>query len=1670
MHKKIFTLLFLFFSVCLTFGKTIEKTYYFDNYSVTQVGEYQSISFENTLLTGLTGEPALPYCAVSLLLEAGEVAENIEIIGEDETLIPGTFLLYPQQYVQPVSKGNSGLFAKNEQVYASKGIYPQSQTSRLSTSYMNGYSFAFSTFTPVRYNPSKGEVSYYKKVTIRISSKKDGKANLALANLSSKPTVLERVKMLAQNTEAIASYPVKKSNPTDYEMLIITGTAFQNNFTNLINIYKPRGIRVQVVTVQSITSSTAGRDAQEKIRNYITQQYQQHSVDYVLLGGDVELVPYRGFFAHVQSSSAYEDNDIPSDLYYSALDGTWNTNNNTSWGEIGEDDLLPEIAVGRMPFSTASELTNMLNKSIGYQNNPVIADLNKPLLAGENLYDNPSTWGDDYLDLLVGHHTDNGYTTDGIPTASPYQTLYDTPSYTWSASTLTQKINAGTAFVHHVGHANESTVMKYYTSDITDANFAQTNGTTHTFTLVYTHGCICGAFDVNDCIAEYMLRIQKFAAAFVGNSRYGWFNEGQTEGPSAHLHREFVNSLYGLREAHLGMAHAISKMATAPWVNAPGQWEQGAIRWCFYDCNALGDPALNIWTAQPQTLVVNYQNALPIGVPVFTAQVSNNSGVAQSNMTFTIMKNDVIYGIGKTDAAGNVSIELNPAFTETGDAQVIISGYNVTPQTLPLTIIPNTGSYIVLDSYQFSDGNNNQPEYGETIQMNITLKNVGQATSQGIVANISTTDTYVTLANVPVSFGTIEGGQSVTMSGVFPVQIANNVPDNHLAMFSLSIADNASQSWASNFSMNILAPKLKLEFTSINDASGNNNGRLDPGETVTFTVTATNEGHASANLTTCSVSTDCSDITLNDNNINVGNIAALSTSSIQFSVTISPTAAIGSFASFDFLLSAGEYEATLNVGKKIGLIVEDFESSNFNSFQWEMGGNSNWTIASSGAYEGSKAAKSGTIGSSQSTQLSLDCYIFFDDVIGFYKKVSSESGYDYLKFYIDGVEMEKWAGEVAWSYSEFPISAGNHTIKWEYMKDGSATGGSDCAWLDYILLPSMDLTNDNPPVITSVPILIANENELYNYTITTTDADVNDVISITCPIKPIWLTFVDNQNGTATLSGTPTLANIGMHNVKIIVTDGKIPVTQEFTVGVGLNLENWESGNFTQYSWEFAGNTNWTITNTGAYEGSFAAKSGTITHNQSTVFKISADVLFDGYVSFYKKVSSEINRDYLKFYIDNVEQGNWSGTVAWSNSTFAVTAGTHEFRWVYSKDVSMSSGSDAAWVDYIILPIFNTGINFPPEFLSQPITQVTESEIYTYQIVAQDANNDALTVTCSVLPSWLTFAANANGTATLNGIPANANVGNNAVTISVSDGVNTVNQEFTINVIEMNVAPQFTSTPLTEATEILPYNYELSGSDANTGDILEFKLITNPGWLNLVDNHNNTASLTGVATQDNIGENQVSIELSDGVHIVNQDFIINVAQRNYAPEFVSTPVDSATKGTEYVYVISVSDANASDIISFELTQAPTWLTLTKTGNYTAELRGTPTAENIGTQQVTITINDGHKSRGVVQTFNITVKPATGIDNNLSKNNALEISPNIVSAKATVTYTILKQETISISIFDNLGNEVVTVLKNQSKTAGTYNVDLDAMRLQSGIYFVKMDTENGVVSKRFVVVK
>jgi hypothetical protein len=185
--------------------------------------------------------------------------------------------------------------------------------------------------------------------------------------------------------------------------------------------------------------------------------------------------------------------------------------------------------------------------------------------------------------------------------------------------------------------------------------------------------------------------------AFVGNSRYGWFNEGQTEGPSLHLHREFLNSMFSDSLNRIGVAHMESKIASAAWVTAPGQWEPGALRWCFYGCNVLGDPALAVYTDNPFIIDAEYPSSLELGTSKMNVSVTS-SGKPVSDLLCVVIKDGNILGKSKTDDSGESVVGFDNPIQESGEAQLVISGYNCVPKSYKI----NLGDYTNIEKSDYN--------------------------------------------------------------------------------------------------------------------------------------------------------------------------------------------------------------------------------------------------------------------------------------------------------------------------------------------------------------------------------------------------------------------------------------------------------------------------------------------------------------------------------------------------------------------------------------------------------------------------------------------------------------------------------------------------------------------------------------------------------------------------------------------------------------------------------------------------------------------------------------------------------------------------------------------------------------------------------------------------------
>jgi hypothetical protein len=1041
--KKLSLILVLLMICGFITAQTVEKSYSFSNPKVTALRGYQQIQLDGCMQSAVVGQPSLPWQSVSLLLPQGTEAESIEVELSDFQEIEGNINLFPYQPSRTTNDTGKKDLIINQDIYASKSVYPVENHGIVTTQYKNGYGFAFSSFTPVQYIPSEGKVMMARNANVRVHLKasKTDHTNMLWGTQEIKNSVMR----LAQNPEMIDNYTTKGREVTAYDVLIITSSEFVDGYSEYCNYYNSIGLRNRIALVSDITAQMTGVDNQDKIRNYIIQEYQNNGIMMVVLGGDVNIIPYRGFFCQVQSSSLYESSDIPADLYYSGLDGTWNDNGDGHWGEPGEDDLLPEIGISRMSFQTVDDLAHMVNKTLMYQQNPVLGEFHKVILAGEHLYDNPESNGSDYLELLIGTHSDNGYTTTCYPTNYDYTKLYEELG-SWSPSGLRNAINAGTSYVHHDGHANSTYVAGWY--GISNDDFSGANGTTHNYTFFHSQGCDCGAFDEN-CILERMVKIQNFAVAVIGNSRYGWFNEGQTEGPGCHLEREMTDAQWNDRIGLLGNAISEGKCMTAPWVTAPGQFEEGALRWNFYDMNVLGDGAVNVWLDEPFTAIVEAPAQVVIGTQSIDVTVTDENGNGLKNYRCLIYLDNEVIAMGATDENGVAEISFEDGLQNEGNLIMKVTGVNSYPQDVEIMAVPSNTPYVVYDSYTLSGGS--QIEFNGSYAFNMVLKNVGSVNASNVTAAISCESEYVSFEQNTVSVGDINGNQTATIENAFTFTVSDDVPNNTNVRFIVTCTDGID-TWESHFNARVFAPEFELVSADLETPTGQ---ALNPGDTGIVHFILKNKGGAAAPSARFVIFNSHDVILINTTEWNFDEIAADQEFTVDMEFSLTQNAQIGALYQLFFAAYSGNYILEDEYFISVGISLEGFETGDFSAFDWHsVSPIFAWEVVTENPYQGMYCAKSSDIYHSETSTLYINVYVGVESEMSFFYKVSSESNFDRLYFRIDGWEAGNWSGEIAWDQFTCNLTPGTHELRWEYTKDSSVSSGDDCAWIDNVSFPA----------------------------------------------------------------------------------------------------------------------------------------------------------------------------------------------------------------------------------------------------------------------------------------------------------------------------------------------------------------------------------------------------------------------------------------------------------------------------------------------------------------------------------------------------------------------------------------------------------------------------------------
>ncbi|MCF8333277.1 MAG: T9SS type A sorting domain-containing protein [Bacteroidales bacterium] len=369
---------------------------------------------------------------------------------------------------------------------------------------------------------------------------------------------------------------------------------------------------------------------------------------------------------------------------------------------------------------------------------------------------------------------------------------------------------------------------------------------------------------------------------------------------------------------------------------------------------------------------------------------------------------------------------------------------------------PPNQPWVIYDGHQYNDpqGNDNgEFDYDESGYFTVSLSNIGDEPANSVEVTLSTESSYVTIEDDFENFGDFEVDDTITVENAFEVTSDPTIPDGESVEFTLTSIDANDSTFTSSFTAEAHAPALEIGSKSVVETSGDMNGFLDPGEEGTIKVAVSNPGDYAANQAVASIEAQSEDITVLSSVDNLGDLEANTSDTAEFNIVVSEEAQDGTAVEMAFEVNSQYHSAQKAFFVNIGIIVEDWESGDFTNFSWQNDTLNPWVTVSDDVYEGAYAAKSAEIDDEEVSELSIDYGVMNDDSISFYRKVSSESGYDYLKFYIDGELVDQYSGELEWEKVSYPVMQGEHTFTWSYDKDYTVSSGEDCGWIDFIEFP-----------------------------------------------------------------------------------------------------------------------------------------------------------------------------------------------------------------------------------------------------------------------------------------------------------------------------------------------------------------------------------------------------------------------------------------------------------------------------------------------------------------------------------------------------------------------------------------------------------------------------------------
>jgi hypothetical protein len=320
---------------------------------------------ENTTLREVPGEPLIPYRTASILLPQCAEVSQVRVTHSPPLIEKGIDMTWGQPPCVLDSRAEN--VDKSEKIYGSDNDYPGTLFEVSSVQSFRGYTIMYVNLFPVQYKPQSHTVKFYEQLTVTVTYQYTRENTLYRGLKTDK----ERVSQMVDNPDAVVTYadqaaPLVQSE----EYIIITSEDLKDSFLPLTNHKSGYVDGAEIYLLPWIYANYQGTDNADKIRNFIKDKYQNNGLQWCLLGGDVDVVPYRGFYVEIiiNPFTKVVDNDMAADMYFGCLDGNFDADGDGKYGEVNDNvDWLEEVFVGRAPVENQMEAAMFASKVIAYE-------------------------------------------------------------------------------------------------------------------------------------------------------------------------------------------------------------------------------------------------------------------------------------------------------------------------------------------------------------------------------------------------------------------------------------------------------------------------------------------------------------------------------------------------------------------------------------------------------------------------------------------------------------------------------------------------------------------------------------------------------------------------------------------------------------------------------------------------------------------------------------------------------------------------------------------------------------------------------------------------------------------------------------------------------------------------------------------------------------------------------------------------------------------------------------------------------------------------------------------------------------------------------------------------------------------------------------------------------